>query len=595
MMTQTKYKTVWNLDSIFKGGSSSPDLHDHMKRTEAKIMELEEMVKEWTAPLESDQLVAFLDRVREIKMSISQARSYSICLLSVIPKDQGAQFYREETTALQSKYDSIFSNLKRKLADTKESLWRRLLDSEDLKEYRFILQEWRDEAVREPSQEVSYLMADGYHAWGQFYQSFMSSIKVQVRGQELSVGQAINLRSHSDESVRKESHEALLEKWTEHEGQFAQILNHLAGFRLNMYKTVGIEDVLHVPLVQNRMKEETLNSMFSVMERYKEPFADYLNVKARMNGDAKMKSYHFWSPMHHHHQGIEYGEAAALIEEQFRTFGPEMGRFAEKAFREGWVEAENRPGKSAVPICAGFPLSGESRVFLTFPGTFKGVLTLVHELGHAFHNHAMKSVNGMNKSYPMSLAETASTFAEMIILETAMERAESDEEKLFILDEKLKRSVMNFMNLHARFIFEKDFHEERKKGFVPAARLNELMESAMEEGYAGSLDEVPVHSWVWTPHFYKTESPFYNFPYTFGYLLALNLFSRAKEKGIGFEEHYMELLRDSGSMSAEDLVMKHLGEDITKEAFWEKGMALCVEDSEEFVRLAAFLHSEETH
>ncbi|MGG1629720.1 M3 family oligoendopeptidase [Rossellomorea sp. NRS-1567] len=584
-MTHTKYKTVWNLDSLFKGGSTSPELHNHMKQTEDRISDLEETMREVT--LESDQLVDVLDRLRDIKMSISQARSYAICLLSENPKDQGAQFYRGETTVLQSKYDSITSILKKKLAHTEESEWKSLLASEELKEYRFILQEWREEADRQPSQEVSDLMADGYHAWGQFYQSYMSSIKVQVKGQDFSVGQAINLRSHHDASVRKESHEALVEKWTEHEGQFAQILNHLAGFRLNMYKSVGIEDVLHVPLAQNRMKEETLNAMFSVMERYKEPFAQYLNVKAEMNADAKMKSYHFWSPMNHHHQGIEYGEAAALIEEQFRTFGPEMGLFVEKAFREGWVEAEDRPGKSAVPICAGFPLTGESRVFLTFPGTFKGVLTLVHELGHAFHNHAMKSVNGMNKSYPMSLAETASTFAEMIVLESAMEKAETDEEKLFLLDEKLKRSVMNFMNLHARFIFEKNFHEERKKGFVPAARLNELMGAAMEEGYAGSLDEIPVHSWVWTPHFYKTESPFYNFPYTFGYLLSLNLFARAKETGKQFEDHYMDLLRDSGSMSAEELVMKHLGEDITEEDFWEKGMRLCVEDSEKFVRLSA--------
>jgi len=584
-VNDTKYKAVWNLDSLFKGGSTSPELHNHMKQTEDRISDLEETMREVT--LESDQLVDVLDRLRDIKMSISQARSYAICLLSENPKDQGAQFYRGETTVLQSKYDAMTSILKKKLAHTEEPVWKSLLDSEDLKEYRFILGEWREAADREPVQEVTDLMADGYHAWGELYQTLMSSIKVQVKGQDFSVGQAINLRSHHDASVRKESHEALVEKWTEHEGQFAQILNHMAGFRLNMYKSVGIEDVLHIPLAQNRMKEETLNAMFSVMERYKEPFAQYLNVKAEMNGDAKMKSYHFWSPMNHHHQGIEYGEAAALIEEQFRTFGPEMGRFAEKAFREGWVEAENRPGKSAVPICAGFPLTGESRVFLTFPGTFKGVLTLVHELGHAFHNHAMKSVNGMNKAYPMSLAETASTFAEMIILESAMEKAETDEEKLFFLDEKLKRSVMNFMNLHARFIFEKNFHEERKKGFVPAARLNELMGDAMEEGYAGSLDEIPVHSWVWTPHFYKTESPFYNFPYTFGYLLSLNLFARAKETGKQFEDHYMDLLRDSGSMSAKDLVMKHLGEDITEEDFWEKGMRLCVEDSEEFVRLAA--------
>ena len=448
-MNHTEYKAVWNLDSIFNGGSGSPELEDHMKQTKARVSELEELMQK--VELDPDQLGNVLERLREIKMSISQMRSFAICLLSVDPDDQGAQFYRGETTFLQSSYESITSDLKRVLASLVEMEWGSLLASENLTDYRFILKEWREEAVREPSKEVLDLMADGYHAWGQLYQSFMSSIKVRVRGEELSVGQAINLRTQADESIRKESHEVLVVKWTEHEGQFAQILNHLAGFRLNMYKSMGVEEVLRIPLAQNRMKEETLNAMLSVMEKYKEPFAEYLNVKAGMNGDDKMKSYHFWSPMNHDHQGMEYGEAAALIEERFGAFGAEMGEFAEKAFREGWVEAENRPGKSAVPICAGFPLTGESRVFMTFPGTFKGVLTLVHELGHAFHNHAMKQVNGMNKSYPMNLAETASTFAEMIILEAAMDQAVTDEEKLFLLDEKLKRSVMNFMNLHARF------------------------------------------------------------------------------------------------------------------------------------------------
>ncbi|MGG3915405.1 M3 family oligoendopeptidase [Rossellomorea vietnamensis] len=583
-MNYTKYRTVWNLDSIFNGGSASPELHNHMNNTNIRISELEEMMEKMTP--EPAQLWDVLERLMNLKVSISQVRSFSICLLSVDPNDQGAQFYRGEASALQSRYDSITSELKRVLASIEEMEWGILLASENLKDYRFILGEWREEAEREPTREVVNLMTDGYHAWGQFYQSFMSSIKVRFRGEELSVGQAINLRTHADESIRKDSHDALIAKWNEHEGQFAQILNHLIGFRLNMYDSMGVEDVSQVPLAQNRMKPETLNAMLSVMKKYKKPFAEYLNVKAEMNGDPKMKSYHFWSPTSHDYQGMEYGEAAALIKDRFHAFGAEMGEFAEKAFREGWVEAENRPGKSAVPICAGFPLTGESRVFMTFPGTFKGVLTLVHELGHAFHNHAMKQVKGLNKSYPMSLAETASTFAEMIILEAAMEQAVTDEEKLFLLDEKLKRSVMNFMNLHARFIFEKRVHEERRKGFIPAARLNELMGSAMEEGYAGALDEVPVHSWIWTPHFYKTESPFYNFPYTFGYLLALHLFARAKETGKGFEDDYMALLRDSGSMSAEDLVMKHLGEDITEESFWEKGMELCVKDSEEFVRLA---------
>ncbi|WP_053217260.1 M3 family metallopeptidase [Virgibacillus senegalensis] len=273
----------------------------------------------------------------------------------------------------------------------------------------------------------------------------------------------------------------------------------------------------------------------------------------------------------------------------FGKSGPELERFVHGAFEKGWVEAENRPSKSIVVFCAGFPLTGESRVFMTYGGTFKDVLTLTHELGHAFHNHAMKQVQGMNKQYPMSVAETASTFAEMVILDAAIEAADSREEKLFLLDEKLKRSAMNFMNVHSRFLFEKKFYQERKKGTVPASRLNELMEEAMDKGYQGSLEGGSVHSWIWTPHFYITNSPFYNFPYTFGYLFSLGIYAKAKENGEAFEQAYLALLRDSGKMSAEQLAAKHLGEDITSETFWEKGLEMCRKDVEEFSRLSALL------
>ncbi|MFJ5714305.1 M3 family metallopeptidase [Neobacillus sp. NPDC093127] len=199
----------------------------------------------------------------------------------------------------------------------------------------------------------------------------------------------------------------------------------------------------------------------------------------------------------------------------------------------------------------------------------------------------MSPVKGMNKKYPMIMAETASIFSEMIILDAAMEKAESTNERLFLLDEKLKRSVMNFMNIPSRFLFETRFFEERKHGIVSSSRLNELMKTAMDEAYQGSLDGASIHSWFWTPHFYITNTPFYNFPYTFGYLFSLNLYSRAKEIGKEFEKSYLDLLRDSGRMPIEELVMKHLGEDITSQVFWEKGMQLSIKDAEEFINLTS--------
>ena len=219
------------------------------------------------------------------------------------------------------------------------------------------------------------------------------------------------------------------------------------------------------------------------------------------------------------------------------------------------------------------------------------LLTLAHELGHAFHNHAMKSVDGLNQTYSISTAETASTFTEMIVLDAAIKTSESTEQKLFLLDEKIKRSVMNFMNIHSRFLFEERLYEARKAGMVSAKQLNEMMQNALTEGYAGSMSHLPIHSWIAVPHFYITSTPFYNFPYTFGYLFSISIYAKAREEGKEFEQRYLALLRDTGRMTVEELAQKHLGEDITEESFWEKGMALCVKDAEEFIRLSSGIHS----
>lgn len=597
-MKKTEYSKVWDLEKIFSGGSKSSQFLEHINQLEVLLHELEDDVRLLITPLSTNEVFKVLDiveNIASIRLYLSQANSFITCLSAENPIDQDVANLRGKVAQKESRFEKVLSKVKKILTNTKEDVWESILEIEELQEHRFILHEWRENADNNLSESelnlISDLMVDGYHAWGHFYTNLVSSIKVNIKinGKEefLSVGQAINLRSHQNEDVRREAHYVLESTWKEKEELFSKIINHIAGFRIQVNKKRGIKSVIKDPLKKNRMKKETLDTMWRVISNYKQPFSNYLKKKAELIGGSKMKAYNFWAPVTISNQEITFDEAATMIAEYFSQFGTELEGFVRQAFYEGWIEADNHPNKSAIPFCANFPLTGESRVFMTFSGTFMNVLTLVHELGHAFHNHAMKSVSGLNKRYPLSIAETASTFSEMIIFDATLKEAKSKEEKLFILDEKLKRSVMNFMNIHSRFIFEQKFYEEREEGNVSAQKLNQLMEESINEAYAGSLEQPSIHSWVWTPHYYITQSPFYNFPYTFGYLFALGIFAKAKEKGKDFEIEYLNLLRDSGSMSVEDLVMKHLGEDITSEKFWEKGMELCVKDAEEFIKLAS--------
>ncbi|MFZ3580235.1 M3 family oligoendopeptidase [Virgibacillus sp. DJP39] len=596
-MKDIKYREVWDLDTLFPGGSESDQLHKHIEELVGKVNEFKSKAACFQTPQDVDdsiKVAELIEYISVIRTHLSEANSFITCLLAQNPKDQRAASLQGKAGSISSSFESVVHKTQKILINIEKDLWEALLDTDELRNYKFILNEWREKGrLQLPENEenlVSDLMVDGYHAWGQFYNALVSDIKVYVpingKVNELSVGQAINLRSHSNEEVRKESHKALEDVWTQKEELFAKILNHVAGFRLQVYKNKGIENVLKEPLLDNHMKEETLNAMWRAVDKYKQPFINYLNKKAEMLGETKLNSYNFWAPITESKQQMNYKEAVDFVTEHIGRFGPEIEQFTTQAFEKGWIESENRPNKSAVAFCAGFPLTGESRVFMTYGGTIKDVLTLAHELGHAFHNHAMKSVEGLNKQYPLSIAETASTFSEMLMLDAAIEKARSNEERLFLLDEKLKRSVMNFMNIHSRFLFEKNFYQERKEGNISSSRLNELMREAINEGYKGSIATIPIHSWIWTPHYYITKSPFYNFPYTFGYLFSLSIYAKAKEEGKEFEPEYLALLRDSGSMTVEDLVMKHLGDDIRSEAFWEKGLKLCIKDAEEFIYLS---------
>ncbi|MED4204855.1 M3 family oligoendopeptidase [Neobacillus mesonae] len=597
-MIVSNYSQVWDLERIFLGGSDSASFKEHLKQLESKINKLEQRVSSFKTPHEindSIQMADLIDYIANIRIHLSQANSFITCLLSQNSNDQQAVSLRVKATSLVGRYEDALKKVQRILLKTNITLWNEIVGTKELSTYKFLLNEWREKAAMLLSEEeeslVSSLMVNGYHAWGQFYQSLISSISVNIpmdgEVKKLSVGQAINLRSHPVEEVRKAAHYALEGIWKEKEELFAKILNHIAGYRLQASNKRRITNMIEEPLLENRLKEKTLNAMWEAVNKYKLPFMNYLKQKAEMLGTEKMPSYNFWAPITETNQTIKYEDAVDFILNRFCHFGNELESFTRQAFENGWIESENRPNKSQVAFCAGFPLSGESRIFMTYSDTITNVLTLAHELGHAFHNDAMKQVNGLNRHYPLSIAETASTFAEMIILDAAKDEAETVEDKLFLLDEKLKRSVMNFMNIQSRFMFEQTFYEERKKGFVSSSRLNELMQEAIEKCYGDSFDSVSSRSWIWTPHFYITHSPFYNFPYTFGYLISISMYAISKKKGKEFEKNYIELLHDSGSMSTEDLVMKHLGEDITSAEFWEKGMELCVKDAVEFISITS--------
>ncbi|MFD2639771.1 M3 family oligoendopeptidase [Piscibacillus salipiscarius] len=591
-MSQTTYPVVWDLDVFFKGGSESPQLRQHLDETKSRVRTFANELKSFDTPTSaSDASVVAekLEEVADLLQHVSQAGAFVSCLEAQDMSDQKASALRSEITEINALFGSSFNVLKQKLAKTEDQVWDTMLEHENLSQLQFVLNEWRNQAKEQLSEDeealISALAVDGYHAWGQMYNTIVGRMTVKVNGEELSVGQANNLLSHEDPSIRKEAYEKLEAAWKENDSLFAKTLNHLAGFRLSTYQKRGWNNVLKEPLEINRMKQETLDAMWGAISKNKEPFVDFLYRKAKILGKDKLEWYDLSASTQTDKKKLSYDEGAEFILKHFEQFSPKMASFSKRAFEEAWIEAEDRPGKRPGGFCTGFPLSQQSRIFMTYSGSMSNVATLAHELGHAFHSFALKDIHPLNRRYAMNVAETASTFAEMIVADASVKEANSDEQKIALLEDKLQRSVAFFMNIHSRFLFETRFYEERKNGFVPASRLNELTDQAQREAYHDAVNSTSPSYWSNKLHFHITGVPFYNFPYTFGYLFSLSIYAKALEEGTNYEDQYMALLRDTAVMSVEDLAMKHLGEDITKESFWEKGIELCKNDVKEYLSL----------
>src|SRR5690625_1746346 len=391
-----------------------------------------------------------------------------------------------------------------------------------------------------------------------------------------------------DPEIRKQLFENWEEAWEKYAPIFAHNLNHLAGYRLTLQNEHGRKNHLEEPLEFNRMSEETLDAMWAAVAKHKQPFINYLEQKAKVLGMEQLGWQDVDAPVtlgESDPKTFSYDEACDFIIEHFSSFGPKLTAFTKHALNNRWVEAEDRPNKRPGGYCTNLPEFEESRIFMTFTGSPSDVSTLAHELGHAFHSDVMKDLPQLNRRYAMNVAETASTFAETIIDNAAINRATSDAEKVSLLASKLEVATAMFLNIHARFLFEDAFYLERKEGIVSVGRLNELMVEAQEKAYVNSLANYHPHFWCSKLHFFIDRVPFYNFPYTFGYLFSLGIYAKYLKQPKGFEEKYIALLRDTGSLKVEELAKKHLDVDLTKEDFWEAGIQLMVEDVAEFIRL----------
>lgn len=596
-----KYSLTWDLESIFPGGSDSAELQEKLTLLDKQADEFTQHAKEWDYDGDKPTYTALADMLTlhdALMDGISQTYTFVEALQAenVHDKKTGALFGK--VSALSSRYKTAQTILTKKFVSIPDEEWSQLIELPEFSPIAFVLTETRAEGKELLSEQeeklINDLAVDGFEGWSNHYDSLVAKISIPFEEEDgtithLSAGQAQNkMYGDPDPAVREKLFVEWEKAWQENASLFADTLNHLSGFRLANYKAHGISDYLKKPLAYNRMKKETLDTMWKAISDNKQPFVDYLNRKAQLFGKEQLAWQDIEAPVivgNARPKKYPYDEGAEFVLGNFRKFSNKMADFAQYAFDNKWIEVEDRPGKAPGGYCAGLPETKESRIFMTYSQSANEVATLAHELGHAFHSDVMKDLPPMNQQYAMNVAETASTFAEMIVSDATVKEATSKEEKITLLDNKMQNALAMFMNIHARFLFETRFYAERQKGIVTEERISELMIEAQNEAFQGTLSNNHPTFWASKLHFYISDVSFYNFPYTFGYLFSLGIYNRSLEEGAGFEDKYIELLQDTGRMTTEDLAQKHLNVDLTQPDFWEAGISLVRKDVEAFLKL----------
>ncbi|MCS0398139.1 M3 family oligoendopeptidase [Vibrio diabolicus] len=530
--------------------------------------------------------------------------NFASCYASVDATNAEAKSLLGKMTRIFSELSQAFSPFDLTLTHADEEFILRVLDHEnpDISGQAFSILNSRKLADTRLSNAEEQLLAamsvDGKSAWGNLYDNLTGSLKVKLeyadgKSEELGFSQAASILYGSEFDRQEAAWRGVQDAMQTHQESFAAILNALAGWRLTENKKRSTKREVHFlepSLHGSRIQAETLNAMMTVAKDSRAIGQKAGLLMAKVHGLDEMKPWNHLAAMpalSGEAKVYDFDEAIDVICEAFETVNPEMSEFVRLMVQNGWIDAAPNASKRLGAYCTKLPATRTPLVFMTWSGSRSDLMTLAHELGHAFHNWVIRDLPLCQTYYPMTLAETASIFAENIVRDHLISKAESVDEKLEMLWEELSSALALMINIPVRYEFEKSFYERRQDGEFTADEFCELMSETWKEWYGDVMSEPDPYFWASKLHFSIDSVSFYNYPYLFGFLFSKGIYAQRETRGEAFYTDYINLLRDTGCMMAEDVVEKHLSMDLTQPTFWQQSVELVREKVDEFERLLA--------
>ena len=578
---------VWNLDKIYHGFDDPAFAAD--------MDALKELAAGYSKFAEG---IGTLQSLEGLKQGIEWEEKLTEKVMKLANYAQ----LRQSTNTRDSEAGSRFGQIMQILSTTAgpQAIWKEwaakqpglmelVTGDEVLKEYAFLFENLlRDSShlLGSLGEEIcAKLGMSGGSAWSDLQGYLTSTVPVEYNDGTTNLSAIRNLAYDADPAVRKAAYEAELACYDRIKDSVAFALNSIKLETISDCQLRGYASPLDRTLEHSNMKRETLEAMLEAIREYLPKFRQYLQTKGRVLGHENgLPWYDLFAPMGKSSTRYTTEDARDTLIELFSTFDSELTEMVRAAFDDAWIDFYPRDGKSGGAFCAGVDCIGESRILTNFDGQFGDVVTLAHELGHAFHNLCIEKHRPLNHDYSMPVAETASTFNECVVMAAAIAKAEDREEKLALIESQLQDATQIICDIYSRFLFEASVFENREAQFMDADALCGLMTKAQEQSYGDGLDPEFRHPYMWICKSHYYGPTFYNFPYAFGGLFARGLYAQYEKEGAAFVPKYKKLLYTTPVATAEDTA-RVAGIDLTDKAFWRSALQTIADQIDLFCKL----------
>ena len=561
---------VWNLDVIYRG-FDDPAFAADMEKLEKLVKDYAAFAGELVGQTPLDGLKKGIALEEALTVLTAKLGEYASLCQSVNTRDAEAG----------SRLGQVMQRISG--AAGAQAQWREWVSKipdlmvlvagdETLKDYTFLFERLLRNSTHllgSLGEQISAkLSMSGSSAWSDLQGYLTSTVPVSYNGGTTNLSAIRNLAYDPDPAVRKAAYEAELSCYDRIKDSVAYALNSIKLETISDCQLRGYGSPLDRTLEQSNMKRQTLDAMLGAMEEYMPKFRQYLRAKGKALGHENgLPWYDLFAPMGKSAAQYTAEDAKRILVELFSTFAQELADMVARAFDESWIDFYPRDGKTGGAFCAGVECISQSRILTNFDGTFGSIVTLAHELGHAFHNQCIRTHRPLNRDYSMPVAETASTFNECVVMAAAIRQAKSHDEELALIESQLQDVTQIICDIYSRYLFESMVLENREQQFMDADTLCGMMLKAQEQSYGDGLDPNFRHPYMWICKSHYYGATFYNFPYAFGGLFARGLYAQYQREGAAFVPKYKKLLRTTTVATAED-VAQVAGIDLTDKEFW---------------------------